>query len=126
MRYINKINLPLEGKLDFDDYIKTFQPLPKYMDEIPDKLSGIESKIIIPFPDINCQSTVRQVLLPIDVKKDLESGYVTFILDIDLYNNKIIETMDGGEIWETFNAMRSKKNAIFFASLTDKAIKPYL
>ncbi|MCI0504758.1 MAG: TIGR04255 family protein [Gammaproteobacteria bacterium] len=124
MRYINKLKLPLTDDFNFQNYITTFQPLPKYNDELPNKLAKFETFVVVPLEDIGCTSTIRQVTL--DAEEETPGpAYLPFILDVDIFQIKLQEDIKGNDIWETFNKMREKRNAIFFGSLTDAALEPY-
>lgn len=124
MRYINMIKLPLKENFNLQKYIKTLQPLPKHA-ELPDLLSRFETSITMPHKDIDCISTIRQVFLDPEDGKGGGLVYVPFVLDIDVYRRKALEVARSNEIWEIFEQMRTKKNAIFFGTLTDIAIAPF-
>lgn len=124
MRYINSIKFPLTEDFNFQKYINTFQPLPKH-DALPDAISKFESVVIMPHEDIGCVSTIRQATLDVEGADDGGPAYLPFILDIDVYQSKAIEPIQTDEIWQNFEKMRTKKNAIFFSTLTDTAIIPY-
>lgn len=124
IRYINDIKLPLTEDFNFQKYINTFQPLPKH-GALPDSLSKFESVVVMPHEDIGCTSTIRQTILDAEGGDKSSSAFLSFVLDIDVYQNKVIEPDQADEIWEGFEKMRTKKNAIFFGTLTDTAITPY-
>ena len=123
LRYINKINMPANNDFKFESYIKTFPPIPKY-EGIPDSISNFETVLVVPLSDIDCTSTVRQVLLNPENSGDEKSAFLPIILDIDVYRD-VSTTMSDEEMWNTFEKMREKKNALFFGSLTDLAVQPY-
>jgi uncharacterized protein (TIGR04255 family) len=124
VRYINNIKLPLTKDFNFQQYINTFQPLPKH-EALPDSLSKFESIVVMPHDDIGCTSTTRQAILDAEGVDEGGSAYLPFVLDIDVYQNKVIDPVQTKEVWESFEKMRTKKNAIFFGTLTDTAITPY-
>ena len=121
MRFTNKIKLPLKEDFVFQKYIKTFQPLPKY-DGLLTGLSKFETTVSMPLPDVECESTIRQ--MAIEEKED-KGEFLTFVLDIDIYQVKSYEAEGWSEIWDVFENMRDKRNAIFFGSLTDEALAQY-
>ena len=123
MRYINNVKLPYMEGFSFEKYINTFQPLPKH-EELPDSLSKFETVVVMQHEDIKCTSTIRQTLL--DMVDEDGHAYLPFILDIDVYQGKVYETVQTNEIWESFEKMRRKKNAIFFGTLKDPALTPYV
>lgn len=122
MRYINSIKFPLTDNFQFEDYIRTMPPLPKY-EGLPEGLSKFETLVVMPMQDINCSATVRQLL---GGKKESDgSSFLDFTLDIDIYEVDAITDIRSEKIWDSLDIMRNKKNAIFFGSLTDKAIALY-
>ena len=123
MRYINNINLPFAEDFSFQNYINTFQPLPKH-EELSDSLSKFETVVVMPHNDIGCVSTIRQTLLDVEGSED-NNAYLPFTLDIDVHQSKVFESAQIKDIWESFEKMRIKKNAIFFSTLTDAALTPY-
>ncbi len=124
MRYINDIKLPLKQDFSFQKYINTFQPLPKYKG-LPNSVAKFETTLVIPLEDIGSISTVRQILLGPEDGSSGNPEYLKFVLDIDVYKEKVIKSIRNDEIWNSFEEMRVKKNAIFFGTLTDAAITPY-
>jgi len=50
---------------------------------------------------------------------------VSVILDIDVYRETEFSP-DGVEMWEYLSQLRALKNAVFFESLTEKAVELYL
>lgn len=123
MRYINNVKFPFTEDFHFQKFINTFQPLPKH-DELPDSLSKFETVVVMPHADIGCTSTIRQTLLDAEGGDD-GNTYLPFTLDIDVFQNKVLKPVQADEIWENFEKMRTKKNAIFFGTLTDAALTPY-
>lgn len=121
MRFINKINLPLDKDFVFQKYIKTFQPLPKY-EGLSSAVSKFETVVSIPLNDIECESTIRQAAID---SKEGDGDFLTFVLDVDVFQSKNYDVNDWSEIWGVFDNMREKRNAIFFGSLTDEALAPY-
>lgn len=124
MRYINKIKIPLTVDFNFEKYINTFPPTPKYPG-LADSISKFETLLVMPHEDIGCTSSIRQVLLGLNSGDQKELPYLDYVLDIDIYMPQNLPRVDSEDIWEAYERMRSKKNAIFFGSLTDVAIAPY-
>lgn len=122
MRYIYKIKIPLKEGFSFQQYINTFPPIPKH-ECLSNAVSKFETVLVLPHDDIECMSTVKQTLLESEIEGDTE--YLPFLLDVDVYQNKIYDQTTFGNIWDVYESMRVKKNAIFFSTLTDEAIAPY-
>lgn len=123
MRYINKIMMPMSEGFTFQKYIKTFPPVPVH-ENLGQGISKFETVFIMPHDDIECVSTIKQVLL--DPETDSGKEYLPFFLDVDVYQNKSYKKEMYGDVWNVFESMRIKKNAIFFSTLTDEAIAPYV
>jgi len=125
MRYINKVHLPLEDNFDFQKYLTVFQPLPKY-NGLPNVVSKFESMVTIPLSDIDCISNIRQVLLEPEKNEISDQELLPFILDIDVIRVETLKISQSDEIWESFDKMREKKNAIFFGTFNDPALEPHI
>jgi uncharacterized protein (TIGR04255 family) len=52
-------------------------------------------------------------------------GQMDLTLDIDV-SSSVVENIDTKMMRTLLDKMRDKKNRLFFGSLTDKALKPYL
>jgi len=124
MRYINNVHFPLDKEFGFQKYIKTMVLLPQYKG-LPDSLTKFETVVIMPFTDIDCVSTIRQVLMDSEKKEGAEMQYLPFVLDIDVYQNKSYTDIKSDSVWNVLNAMRDKKNSVFFGTFTDDALRPY-
>ncbi len=124
MRYINRINIPYKEGFIFQKFINTFPSLPRH-EELPKSTSGFETVVVMRHEDIDCISTIRQVLLEMEGNVESGSAFIPFVLDIDVFQEKSYVDVNAEEVWEVFDKMRIKKNAIFFGSLTDEALTPY-
>lgn len=124
LRYINNVHFPLNDEFSFQKYIKTMMPLPKY-NGLPDSVSKFESVVIMPFKDIDCSSTIRQVLLDPEKEDGAKWSYLPFVLDIDVYQNITYTDIYADTVWDVLKIMREKKNAVFFGTFTDDALRSY-
>ena len=113
----------LKEEFSFQQYIKTFPPVPSH-ELLGSAISKFETVLVMPHDDINCISTIRQALLDIEIEGDTE--YLPFILDVDVYQNKFYDPKACDDMWDVYEEMRTKKNAIFFSTLTDEAMAPYV
>jgi uncharacterized protein (TIGR04255 family) len=114
VRYINVFELPAGGA-DFDDYLTASPRVPP---ELPQAVSGFLQRVVIPFSTDGTTAIVTQALeLP------AERG-VPVVLDIDVYR-KCELVGDSLEVWSQLDKFRGIKNAIFFSSVTEKALEPY-
>lgn len=125
MRYVNRIDIPIKEELDLDEYLATMPRLPKH-EEIPDAIEGFETVVVIPFRQIEPKGPViiRQLLYPPETAQD-GTRRLPLILDIDAY----CEDGNGlasSDIWSVMHALRKRKNRVFFSSVTERALEPYL
>jgi uncharacterized protein (TIGR04255 family) len=111
VRYINRIDVPITGRFELDDYLTFLPQMPKSLD------NGIEHfamNVLVPVGKdnlklvINAGATVSPVI-----------GYQSLILDLDIS----LETglpEDDGSLWEVIDRMRVRKNEVFEACITDR------
>jgi uncharacterized protein (TIGR04255 family) len=112
VRYINLIELPL-AEVSFDDYLTS---APKIPSELPQGLSRFLQRVVIPFPVDRCVAIVTQALEP-----PSPSG-IPVVLDIDVFSEENLQA-DSAQLWSVLGKLRDVKNRIFFASVTDLALK---
>ena len=110
VRYINRLVLPLPMG-DFGDYLRT---VPQVAEKLPQGLSGMFMRLVIPFEDANV--VVTQAIDEAGVTNDS----VPVILDIDVSQTCTIP-VDSEELWEKVERLRQIKNDVFFESLTPMA-----
>jgi uncharacterized protein (TIGR04255 family) len=115
VRYINVLQIPLGA--DFDQYLTAGPRIPA---KLPQIFSQYVSRIEIPIPGSEATAVVTQVLEPAAVPENRP-----LIVDIDVQTAKHF-LKDSPEIWSHLDRLRDIKNLIFFSSLTDKALEPYL
>lgn len=125
LRYVNRLRLPFASNFDFDEYLRAMPRLPKDVN-LTDTLSAFDSTVVIPLQDVvGGVANVRQVL---ELSSGLESidgnRFIPVTLDIDVFCEPDRDLPEA-ELWERFEQMRVKKNQIFHASLTPKALEPY-
>lgn len=113
IRYINQINIPTEGLLDLQDYLRTVPEVPS---NFPQKnLNSFFMQLQIPQEDLNCMLVINETLA-----SQLNPAILTIILDFDLFRQHIWQS-DDEEIWHFLELLRERKNQVFDASLTEKA-----
>jgi uncharacterized protein (TIGR04255 family) len=112
VRYINLIELPL-AEVSLDDYLTS---APKIPPEIPQGLSSFLQRVVIPFPEDRCTAIVTHALEP-----PTPSG-LPVVLDIDVFSEENLRA-DSAQLWSVLGRLRDVKNRIFFASVTDLALK---
>lgn len=112
VRYVNQINLPLQGVLTFEDYFRTF---PKMDLDEAIALEQFLLRLVMPQVDLNAQLILTEALLP------PQNATLGVILDIDLFRENLSLDARSGQIWEILDLFRERKNKYFEASITDKA-----
>lgn len=112
VRYINRIDIPVEGPIKLQDYLKT---APDIASGLPQKnLSSFFMQIQIPQEDLNCMLVINETLaLP------PSPGFISVIFDIDLFRQQAWQS-DDEDIWDFLMQLRERKNQVFRESITEK------
>jgi uncharacterized protein (TIGR04255 family) len=112
VRYINRIDIPVEGPIKLQDYLKT---APDIASGLPQKnLSSFFMQIQIPQEDLNCMLVINETLaLP------PSPGFISVIFDIDLFRQQAWQS-DDEDIWDFLTQLRERKNQVFRESITEK------
>lgn len=108
LRYINRIDIPLKN-LQFQDYITNIPSIPK---GLPQTFRNFFTQIEVPLKD------ERNVIITETIDKP-EKEKLPFILDIDVYKNRMIEKKIG-TIHSEFEILREIKNITFEDCITEK------
>lgn len=113
-RFINRIELPLSGELDFDEFLSVGPRVPQGLAQnvgefltriaVADPKSGATVVVIQALESFNPKNSTLPVLLDIDVFKDVE-------FDPDSLDH-----------WKLLSELRHLKNQAFFSSITDKTL----
>ena len=110
VRYINRLDLPLPIT-DFKDYLRT---VPEISSGMSQGLSGYFMQLKLPQTDLNAMLVLNQALIPPPAPK-----VVSVLLDIDLYSDSDLPSDEQG-LWERFEILRTRKNKVFEACITDR------
>ena len=112
VRYINVLDLPIGT--DLNVYFTTAPQVPV---GLPQTLAYFLQRIIVPF-DPGISAIITQTTEP----SVLPTTRV--ILDIDVFAQRVF---DGNslELWAFFDRLREVKNAVFFSSVTERALEAY-
>lgn len=110
LRFINRVELPLPMK-DFSDYLRT---LPTVAGHLPQGLSSVFMRLVVPFPDATV--VITQAIDETGVTAET----VPVILDIDVSQLGPVSP-SGDELWSRLESLRRIKNDVFFESLTPAA-----
>ena len=114
-RFINSIEIPLPMK-DFSDYLTAAPSIPE---KLPQGISSFFTRVVLPDPTTGAVAIVTHALESVVTPK-----VVPIIIDIDVFIERIFENHE--KAWATIDTLRDMKNLIFFESVTDKALEPYL
>ncbi len=117
LRYINRILIPLEERIQLQDYMKI-------LPEIPDTLSvtilDYFMRIVVVSPEYSEVKAIINQTIEKNTQPDLEKDNIPLILDIDVFQENSL-TLDDTEIKYIFeNKLRKFRSEIFFDSITDK------
>ena len=115
VRYINVIAFPVGA--DTDIYLTAGPRLPP---GVPNMLNGFLQRVVIPFSDDGTSAIVTQAL-----EQSGDAATSSVVLDIDVWR-AFRYAANSPEIWSTLDILRAIKNRIFFGSVTEKALEPYL
>ncbi len=110
VRYINRLDLPMVFN-DFNEYLRT---VPVVSADLPQGLNGYFMQLNIPYEDLSATLILNQALLPPTIPDK-----VSVLLDIDIFRN--IEIPDDEVfVWDFFEALRTRKNDVFEACITER------
>lgn len=111
VRYVNRIDIPLP-LANFGDYLRT---LPQLSPELPQGLSGYFMQLMFPLTDSKCDGIINQALIA-----PARADVVSVVLDIDIFRTTDLPTNED-ELWESCEHLRTAKNFVFEACITDDA-----
>jgi len=111
VRYINRFDIP--GRtIDLKQYFLTS---PEVSASLPQDLAGFFLQLQLPMDDIRSKALINETIVP-----PARDGVVSVVLDIDLIRHLCVP-QDETAIWQAFEELRSRKNEVFEACITDEA-----
>jgi uncharacterized protein (TIGR04255 family) len=113
IRFINQINIPAKDAVDLQDYVRIVPQVPPDLSQ--GGLNSFFTQLQILQFDLNCMLIINEALVP-----RITPDFVSVILDFDLFRQQIWQT-DDEDIWRFLEELRRRKNAVFEASITEKA-----
>ncbi len=116
VRYINKLNLPGEDKddsVELNHYLKT---VPEIGSGFPQLMTNFFMQIQCPQEDISSMLVITEALFP-----NGPQGMSSILLDLDLSRESIWTIEEQERIWQALEVLRTRKNEVFEASITDAA-----
>lgn len=111
VRYVNRIDLP-ESPVELKHYFRTS---PEVSSDLPQFMEGFFMQVRLPQAEIESTAILNQTIVP-SGKADCTS----VVLDIDLFRDHAIPGDECG-LWDCFEVLHDRKNAIFEACITDAA-----
>jgi uncharacterized protein (TIGR04255 family) len=112
VRYINRIDIPIMGDvIRYEEFLNLYPQIP---DELgPVFAYGIQTQLAC--PEIDGRITINSASVPSPML-----GYASLMFDQDIYKETNIPQTENG-LYELLNQIHIKKNAVFEASITDRA-----
>lgn len=114
-RFINNLKLPMKAGQPFQDYLTRPPDVP---DGLPQGVLSFMQRVVLLDPELDLRANVIQLLQ----EGPRVADHVPVILDIDVYKDVDLQP-DTEDLWTLLAKLRTFKNAIFFASLTEKAVE---
>jgi uncharacterized protein (TIGR04255 family) len=111
VRYINRFDIPC-GRLKLKEYFRTY---PEVSPELPDEPAGLLLHLRIPQRDMLGEVLINQAIVP-----PASENVRSVVLDLDLYRAESVPDEEG-PLWELFEELHIRKNALFEACITDRA-----
>lgn len=119
LRYINVLQLPFKGGDDFRRFLTAAPDMP---DDSPQRLiSDFVTRVTFLDPDRRAKAIVTQQLQLAPAK----GGPIPFVIDIDVFQEAEIG-IHREQLEPRLQSLRQMKNDLFFSSLTEETLEPYL
>lgn len=113
-RFINNLKLPMQAGDTFEMYLTASPQVPH---DLPQGVLGFMQRVVVLKPELGLKANVIQLLQEGIAPPD----HIPVILDIDVYK-QVAMLPDSVDIWPLLSELRTFKNEVFFASLTEAAI----
>jgi len=110
LRYINRIDIPTSSA-ELGDY---FHTLPELARGMPQSMAGFFMQVLLPLEDVKSSVNIVETIV-----EPPQPGTVSVVLDLDFFRTVELPTTEE-ELWNFFEVLRMKKNAIFDACITEK------
>jgi uncharacterized protein (TIGR04255 family) len=111
VRYINRIDIPLTGRIELENYMTVQPMLPNVLD------NGIEHfamNVSVPLGRDHLKLVLNAGSTPSPI-----IGHTSLILDFDVSRDLDLPTSDA-DLWTFIESMRDRKNEVFEACITDQ------
>jgi uncharacterized protein (TIGR04255 family) len=115
VRYINRLRLPAPA--DLGEYLSAPPVLPQ---SIPQRMRDFLTRVVVDAPERNLSAVLTQASeTPLD-----DRSAIQVLLDIDAFREPAMPA-DDPSLSEIFEQLRTLKNEIFFASVTERTVGMY-
>ena len=112
VRYINRIDIPAEGAVvEYEKYINIYPNMP----DILQPTSSYALQAAVQLVDINCLLKINSAVVPSPLL-----NHTSFIIDQDIAK-EVDQPQNDNDIYELLGKIRTAKNAIFEACISDRA-----
>jgi uncharacterized protein (TIGR04255 family) len=115
VRYINRLRVP--GPADLNQYLEAPPVLPP---PIPQAIRGFLSRVLVEDSTRNASAILVQAL-----EESVDPSTVPLLLDIDAFREEVALPPHDSALPEIFEQLRSLKNDIFYASITERTAEMY-
>jgi uncharacterized protein (TIGR04255 family) len=109
LRYVNRLDLPMPMK-DLQVYLRTY---PEVTADLPQALSNFFMQLQIPQEDISALLVLNMALVP-----PARENIASVVLDLDLFRTVDLPQKEE-DLWPLMEILRTRKNQIFEACITD-------
>lgn len=111
LRYINRVDVP-GTTVELHDYFRLYPEVPR---ELPQQdVVGMVMNLQMPQLDLECMAVINQAQTD-----PAKPGHLSFVFDVDLFRQGV-EAWTDSEAWDFFDKLRTRKNEIFEACITDR------
>jgi uncharacterized protein (TIGR04255 family) len=110
LRYINRIDIPT-GPVELKDYFNT---TPEVARGLPQSMAGFFMQVLLPLEDVKAFVNIVETIV-----EPPQPGIVSVVLDLDFFRTAELPGNEE-ELWNLFEVLRVKKNAVFDTCITEK------
>lgn len=112
VRFINRIDIPVTGsRIEYEDFLNIYPKLPSGFDLIEAYAVQISKDL----DDIGCHLKINTAAVPSPIL-----GFSSFVVDIDISKETSVPQSDN-DIYKLLGQIRTKKNDVFEACVSDRS-----
>jgi len=110
LRHINRIDIPTLP-VELKDY---FHTSPELARGLPQSMAGFFMQVLLPLEDVKASVNIVETIV-----EPPQPGIVSVVLDLDFFRTVELPGTEE-ELWNLFEVLRVKKNAVFDKCITEK------